>query len=91
MKIKKTKTIKKAEINFVPMNDKLLVRLDNSMVVMEGAEPPKSGEVLVLGTDPNFKVQVGSRVFWNYGGREVEIDGEKYLVISESELLGYQK
>lgn len=89
MKTKKEKAIK--EINFVPMNDKLLVRLDNSTIVMEGAEPPKSGEVLVLGTYQEFKVKVGMRVFWNYGGREVEIDGEKYLVISENELLGFQK
>lgn len=65
------------------------------------AEAPKSGIVVKLGTAEGqvmidnrpfkFTVKEGTKVFWSYGGREIEIDGEKYLVMREGELLGFEE
>lgn len=70
----------------------------------DSAEKPKSGTVVKLGTYENmpapdnnnkpfkFTVKVGSRVYWSgYGGNEIEIDGVKYLVIRENQLLGFDE
>lgn len=64
------------------------------------AEKPKSGRVVKLGTAEGqlmidnksfkFTVKVGSKVYWSYGGREIELEGTKYLVMKEMELLGFE-
>lgn len=59
-------------------------------------EKPQVGEVVAVGegrlgkTDQliPLKVKVGDKVLFNkYAGTEVELDGEKYLVMSEDEVL----
>lgn len=64
------------------------------------AETPKSGIVMKLGTADGqimidnrpykFTVKEGTKVFWSYGGREIEIEGVKYLVMRETDLLGFE-
>ncbi len=64
-------------------------------------DAPKTGKVIKLGTAEgqvmmdnrpfSFTVKAGTKVYWGYGGRELEIDGEKYLVMRESELLGFEE
>ncbi len=59
-------------------------------------EKPQEAEVIALGTgkkDENGKVQsfdvkVGDKVIVSkYGGTEVKIDGEKYLLVREDDIL----
>jgi chaperonin GroES len=60
-------------------------------------EKPQEAEVIALGTgkkDENGKVQpfevsVGDRVLISkYGGTDVNIDGKKYLLLREDDILG---
>jgi co-chaperonin GroES (HSP10) len=38
-----------------------------------------------------LSVAVGNKVFWSYQGQEIELDGEKYFVMKESQLLGIEE
>ena len=58
-------------------------------------EKPQKGEIVAVGpgrTDENGKVinmnvKVGDMVLYSkYGGNELEYDGEKYLIMSESDI-----
>lgn len=60
-------------------------------------EKPQEGEVMAVGAgkrDDNGKrieldVEVGNRViFAKYAGTEVKLDGEKLLIMKESDILG---
>lgn len=59
-------------------------------------EKPKEGRVLAVGagrlledgTRASFQVKENDRViFTSYGGTEVKVDGEEYLVMEESDIL----
>lgn len=59
-------------------------------------EKPKEGKVIALGDGKllkngdraKFQVKKGDRVFFtSYGGTEVKIDGEEYLLMSEEDIL----
>jgi chaperonin GroES len=63
-------------------------------------EKPKQGEVLAIGqgkvTDAGkrsqMQVGVGDRVlFTSYGGTELKLDGEDYLVMGEEDILAVVK
>jgi len=60
-------------------------------------EKPQQGEVIAVGDGKILKdgtrqpldVRPGDRVlFGKYGGSEVKIDGEEYLILREDEILG---
>jgi chaperonin GroES len=60
-------------------------------------EKPQEGEVIALGTGKlndkgekvAFTVKVGNKVLISkYGGTEVKIDGENYLIMREDDILG---
>ena len=60
-------------------------------------EKPQEAEVIALGTGGKdsdgkvveFSVKVGDRVLTSkYGGTEVKIDGETYLLVREDDILG---
>ena len=60
-------------------------------------EKPQEGEVVALGTGKlddegkkiEFTVKVGDRVLISkYGGTEIKIDGESYLIMREDDILG---
>ncbi len=60
-------------------------------------EKPQEGEVVALGTgkiDENgkkvdFTVKKGDKVLISkYGGTEIKIDGEQYLIMREDDILG---
>jgi chaperonin GroES len=60
-------------------------------------EKPQQGEVVAVGTGKitddgktiPMNVKVGDKVLYGkYSGTEVKIDGEDYLIIKESEILG---
>jgi len=60
-------------------------------------EKPQEGEVLAVGPGKvldngkrtTLEVQVGQRVlFAKYAGTEVKMDGEEYLILRESDVMG---
>lgn len=60
-------------------------------------EKPQEGEVLAVGPGKvldngkraALEVQVGNRVlFAKYAGTEVKVDGEEYLILRESDVMG---
>jgi len=60
-------------------------------------EKPQEGKVVALGTGKKdddgkalpFEVKVGDRVlFSKYGGTEVKVDDEDYLIMREDDILG---
>ena len=68
-------------------------------IVLPGsaAEKPSQGEVIAVGPGKRQdsgdqiapEVKVGDTViFGQYGGNEVKIDGEEYLILSESDIFG---
>jgi len=60
-------------------------------------EKPQEGKILAVGPGKvldngkrvSLEVQVGQRVlFAKYAGTEVKIDGEEYLILRESDIMG---
>jgi chaperonin GroES len=60
-------------------------------------EKPKEGKIIAIGTGKilesgeraEFSVKVGDRVlFTSYGGTDVKYDGDDYLIMHESDILG---
>src|ERR1700738_2707980 len=60
-------------------------------------EKPQEGEILAVGPGKvldngkrtSLEVQVGQRVlFARYAGTEVKLDGEEYLILRESDIMG---
>lgn len=51
-------------------------------------EKPQQGKVIAIGESEKIKVKVGDRVIYTrYGGTEVDIDSEAYLIITQKDLL----
>ncbi|MGV8119136.1 MAG: co-chaperone GroES [Vulcanimicrobiota bacterium] len=60
-------------------------------------EKPQQGEVVAIGsgrildngTKVHMEVKVGEKVLYGkYSGTEIKIEGEEYLIVKESEILG---
>jgi len=60
-------------------------------------EKPQEGEILAIGPGKvldngkrvTLEVKVGQKIlFAKYGGSEVKIDGEEYLILRESDIMG---
>ena len=60
-------------------------------------EKPQEGEILAVGPGKvldngkrvTLEVQVGQKIlFAKYGGTEVKMDGEEYLILRESDIMG---
>lgn len=82
--------------------DEAETKTKSGLVLTEDStEKPKSGTVVKLGTHQGknmmdgskfeFAVKEGTKVFWSYPGREIEIDSEKYFVMREADLLGFEE
>jgi chaperonin GroES len=51
-------------------------------------ERPQQGKVVAVGESDKIKVKKGQTVIYTrYGGAEVKIDGEEYVIVSVKELL----
>jgi chaperonin GroES len=85
-------------INVKPLSDRVIVQPLEEKEVKKGGiiipdtakEKPQEGTVVALGTgklDDNGKV--GDKVLISkYGGTEIKIDGENYLIMREDDILG---
>ncbi len=79
-----------------PLDEKEVVK--GGIIIPDTAkEKPQEGKIIAVGTgkvDDNGKkieltVKVGDKVlFSKYGGTEIKVDGESYLIMREDDILG---
>ena len=86
-------------MNIKPLADRVLVKpaaaeektVAGIIIPDTAKEKPLKGEVLAVGNgtkDEEMVLKVGDTVLYGkYSGNEVEIDGEKYLIIRQSDVL----
>ena len=91
-----------AKLKIQPLGDRVVVKPEDKkeqtkagIIIPESASEsnPKIGEVVAVGELKEIKdVKVGDKVvFSEYGYDEVEIDGQKYLIIESKKLLALVK
>ncbi len=85
-------------VNVQPLHDRVIVKPEEKAEKTAGGiiipdtaqEKPQRGEVVAIGNgkvDEPLTVKVGDTVlFGKYGGTEIEIEGEKYLLLKESDI-----
>jgi chaperonin GroES len=80
-----------------PINGRIVVRpleaaeeSAGGIVIPESArEKPTEGEVVAVAEDSTEEVAVGDRVIYRqYGGSEVTVDDERYVILQADDLLG---
>jgi chaperonin GroES len=90
-------------VNLTPLHDRVIVkRIEDKETVRGGIiipdsakEKPMEGEVIAVGAGRREKgeripldVKAGDRVlFGKYGGTEIKIEGEEFLILREEEIL----
>lgn len=86
-------------MNIKPLADRVLVKpaaaeektVAGIIIPDTAKEKPLKGEVLAVGNgtkDEEMVVKVGDTVLYGkYSGNEVELDGEKYLIMRQSDVL----
>ena len=90
-------------MNIKPLADRVLVKpaaaeektVAGIIIPDTAKEKPLKGEVLAVGNgtkDEEMVLKVGDTVLYGkYSGNEVEIDGEKYLIMRQSDVLAVIK
>jgi chaperonin GroES len=87
-----------------PLGDRVVLKLlaretvtKSGIFLPDTKEKPQEGEIVAVGpgkllddgTRTTLEVKVGQRVlFAKYSGTEVKVDGEEYLILRESDILG---
>ncbi len=87
--MKKTKVRPLGE-NVLVLPDKPEKKTDSGIYLPEsvGEKRQQQGKVIAIGESEHIKVKSGERVIYSpYGGSEVKIDGEEYVILSHKELL----
>lgn len=96
-KIKKLKNIQ--VMNIKPLADRVLVKpapaeektVSGIIIPDTAKEKPLQGTVLAVGNgtkDEEMVLKINDTVFYGkYSGTEVELDGEKYLIMRQSDVL----
>lgn len=86
-------------MNIQPLADRVLIKAApaeektaGGIIIPDTAkEKPLQGEVLAVGggtKDEEMVLKAGDRVLYGkYAGTEVELDGEKYLIMRQSDVL----
>jgi chaperonin GroES len=90
-------------VNLTPLHDRVIVKrieeketVKGGIIIPDSAkEKPQEGEVIAAGAGKREKgelipldVKPGDRVlFGKYGGTEIKLDGEEYLILREEEIL----
>ena len=87
------------DVNITPLADRVLVKpaeaetkTAGGIIIPDSAkEKPLKGEVLAVGNgtkDEAMEVAVGNTVLYGkYAGTELEWEGEKYLIMRQSDIL----
>ena len=81
-----------------PWGERVLVKLvdmkkPGGLIIVPETSKKRSraGEVMALGgsMEMEFSIAVGDKIiFGDYAGEEVMVDGDKHLIISETDILG---
>jgi chaperonin GroES len=86
-------------MNIKPLADRVLIKptaaeektISGIIIPDSAKEKPLKGEVLAVGTgtkDEEMVVAVGNKVLYGkYAGTELEWEGEKYLIMKQSDIL----
>ena len=86
-------------MNIRPLADRVLVKpaaaeekIVSGIIIPDSAkEKPLKGDVIAVGNgtkDEEMVVKEGDKVLYGkYAGTEIEIDGEKYLIMRQSDIL----
>lgn len=90
-------------MKLVPLDDKIVLRqveaeeTTKSGIVLPGQakEKPQQAEVVAVGPggivdgkEVKMQVEVGNTVIYSkYAGTDVELDGEKYIIVKQSDIL----
>ena len=86
-------------MNIKPLADRVLVKpaaaeektVGGIIIPVTAKEKPLQGSVLAVGTgtkDEEMVLKAGDTVLYGkYSGTEVELDGEKYLIMRQSDVL----
>ncbi len=85
-------------IKIKPLGDNVLVQVrkqekttESGIVLPDTAsdEKPQIGEVIACGDDEKIKVTAGDKIiFAKYGGTEVKVSDEEYLILKAEDILG---
>ena len=83
-------------MNFKPLGDRVLVeRVEETNTTASGIiipdnakEKPSEGKVLAIGSDVEEVKEGDVVVFGKYSGTELVLDGNEYLVLEVSDILG---
>ena len=94
-------------MKLVPLDDKVVLKkiqaeeTTKSGIVLTGQdkEKPAQGEVIAVGPggvidgkEVKMQVKAGDNVVYSkYAGTEVEIDGEKFLIVKQGDILAIMK
>ncbi len=82
-----------------PIEDRVVVKIDTAkqektvggIIIPDTAkEKPQMAEVIAVGTDEDLQkiIKVGDKILYGkYSGTEVEVDGEKLLILAKSDIL----
>ena len=96
---KKVTTKKYTTMNIRPLADRVLIKpaaaeektLGGIIIPDSAKEKPLKGEVVAVGNgtkDEEMVVKNGDTVLYGkYAGTEIELDGEKYLIMRQSDIL----
>ena len=87
-----------AEVKIKPLGDRVIVKpieretMKGGIIIPDTAkEKPLKGEVMAVGhgtKDEEMVLKVGDTVLYGkYSGTEIEVDGEKYLMMRQSDVL----
>jgi chaperonin GroES len=91
--------IMEEKMKLKPIEDHIVVKVPTAVeektvggiIIPDTAkEKPQSGEVIAVGTDEDLQkiVKVGDKVLYGkYSGTEVEVEGEKLLILSKDDIL----
>jgi len=83
-------------LNFKPLGDRILVQVlperevtrGNLLIPDMAKERPMEAEIIAVG-NRSLPVQPGDHIYFGkYSGTEIELDGEKYLILKEDDILG---
>ena len=86
-------------MNIRPLADRVLIKpaaaeektLGGIIIPDSAKEKPLQGEVVAIGNgtkDEEMVVKVGDNVLYGkYAGTEIELDGEKYLIMRQADVL----
>ena len=90
-------------VNLTPLHDRVIVKrieeketVKGGIIIPDSAkEKPMEGEVIAVGSGKREKGELitlddkpGDRVlFGKYGGTEIKLDGEEFLILREEEIL----